>query len=61
MNGYIKDVKNVKLAAGFTEIMLPGEIEYRKEKESEKSGIAIDDPQYENLKKLLSEAGCPAE
>jgi LDH2 family malate/lactate/ureidoglycolate dehydrogenase len=61
MDGYIEDVKSVKLAEGFTEIMLPGEIEYRKEKESEKFGITIDEQQYENLKKLLVEAGCPVE
>jgi LDH2 family malate/lactate/ureidoglycolate dehydrogenase len=59
MQGYICDVKKVKCASGFNEILLPGEIEYRKGKESEENGIVIDDKQFEKLSLMLKTSGWP--
>jgi LDH2 family malate/lactate/ureidoglycolate dehydrogenase len=43
MEGYIKSIKSMKKAKGFDEIFIPGEIEYKKEQDSYKYGIELDE------------------
>ncbi|MHB1391511.1 MAG: Ldh family oxidoreductase [Clostridia bacterium] len=57
MAGYTESIKALKKAEGFNEILMPGEIEYNKEKVSEETGIEIDSQQVSSLNELLKEAG----
>lgn len=54
---YIKSAKNVKLAPGFSEIVMPGEIELRKQQASEEQGIDLDVQTIKDLNSLLVKSG----
>lgn len=53
--GYISSAKAINKANGFTEILMPGEIEYRREQESLEKGVYLDDQTVTSLNELLSE------
>jgi len=57
MTGYTETIKGLKKAEGFTEVLMPGEIEYRKEKNSEENGVEIDAQQIAALNELLVQSG----
>lgn len=57
MATYTDTIKGLRKAEGFTEILMPGEIEYRKEKNSEECGVEIDSQQIETLNELLIKSG----
>lgn len=57
MARYTDNVKNMKKANGFNEILMPGEIECHKEEYSLENGIEMDDQQAASLNALLAEAG----
>lgn len=53
-------VKNAVRAEGVTELYLPGEIEFRMEKERMESGIPIDEKVLDELDSLAKSIGAPA-
>jgi len=57
MTGYISKMKKLRLAPGSTEILIPGELEQRREKESEISGVTLDDNAVKALNDLLEKTG----
>lgn len=57
MGSYTDSVKNLKKAAGFNEILMPGEIELRKEQDSLKQGIELDAQTINDINALLNEIG----
>ncbi len=56
MAGYTGSIKNLKKAQGFHEILMPGEIEYRKEEESQDVGVNMTEEQLMALNKILIQA-----
>jgi uncharacterized oxidoreductase len=52
IDALIKAAKSTKLRPGFTEILMPGEPEFRTEKERQKQGIFIPDKTWEEIKKI---------
>lgn len=52
MDTLTSEVKGLKKADGFSEILMPGEIELRKAEENAVSGIDLPDPVYEELTAL---------
>lgn len=57
MKGYTADVKRLKKANGFDEIFMPGEIEYNREKQNLKEGIALDDNAVAAIDEILASIG----
>lgn len=57
MDTLTSEVKGLKKADGFSEILMPGEIELRKAEENAVSGIDLPDPVYEELTELGSPYG----
>lgn len=57
MEAYIISLKGMKKATFANEIYLPGEIEFIKERESERSGISLDDEAVDALNQLLEQHG----
>ena len=53
MKSYRESIKGVKRAQGVSEIYLPGEIEFYKERQSLTEGVEIDSKIMESLKGLL--------
>ncbi|MBC7114544.1 MAG: hypothetical protein PWR09_504 [Archaeoglobi archaeon] len=53
----MEKIKNCKPAKGFEEVLLPGELEERTEKERAARGIPLDDGTIEELKKVAEELG----
>jgi len=54
---YSKDLKSCRLREGFKEILLPGEIELRKEQESREGGIEMPEEVIDGLNSLMRKAG----
>lgn len=52
---YVDSAKNVKKAAGFSEIFMPGELERRREQSSAEKGIELDDQTLGVINGLLKE------
>ena len=59
MDGYRSSIKGMKKAKGFEEILMPGEIEYTKEKKSMTEGISMDDTAVTAINEILSSIGAP--
>jgi LDH2 family malate/lactate/ureidoglycolate dehydrogenase len=57
MAEYSNSIKSLKKAEGFSEILMPGEIKYRKEQNSLKDGIELDPQLISALDELLVQAG----
>lgn len=57
MRSYIQSVKGIRKATGFTEIILPGELEYRREQESLALGVELEEQTVAKLDDLLREVG----
>lgn len=57
MEGYIARVKGMRKAEGFGEILMPGEIEYNKERQSYKEGIELDEKAVASIDALLEATG----
>jgi len=57
MRDYFETVKSLKKAVGVEEIFIPGEIEFRREKESQERGIRIDDALASSINDLLAKLG----
>ena len=57
LSEYIARAKQLKRAAGFDEILMPGESSQGKERSSMEKGVSLDDNAVEALNKLLEEIG----
>ncbi len=57
MSTYAASVKGLKRANGFSEIFMPGEIEYEKEQRSKSEGIELEANAIEAINTLLSDIG----
>lgn len=57
MEGYMASIKGMKKANGFSEIFMPGEIEYNKEQQSYKEGIELDAKAVATINTLLERIG----
>ncbi len=57
VDNYIQEIKNSKLAERSTEILIPGELEFRKEQEYQQSGLQINDSVIKSLIKVAKETG----
>jgi len=54
---YFVQLKSMKLANNSSEILIPGEIEYRKELQSKENGIVLDDKAVNVINELLNQYG----
>ncbi|MBL8164249.1 MAG: Ldh family oxidoreductase, partial [Anaerolineae bacterium] len=52
MDAFIRDVKAAKLRPGFSEILVPGEIDYRREMEYRQNGARLDAVIFDQLQEL---------
>lgn len=57
MDEYFTQIKNLKKASFATEILIPGEIEYRNGQESKANGVALSEEAVEGLNTLLTQIG----
>jgi LDH2 family malate/lactate/ureidoglycolate dehydrogenase len=57
MDAFVREVKSSKLRPGFTEILAPGEADYRKEMESLRLGSNVDSEVMESLRRLADDLG----
>ena len=57
MADFVKYVKETPLAEGFTEVLYPGEIEYRTEQQRRRDGIPIEDETWRQLTGLAPASG----
>jgi LDH2 family malate/lactate/ureidoglycolate dehydrogenase len=52
MDAFIAECKAAKLRPGFTEILVPGEVEYRREQERRRTGTLVDALIFDQLADL---------
>ena len=57
MDDYISGIKGMKKANGFDAILMPGEIEYNKERQSMAEGISMDDNAVNAINEILTSIG----
>lgn len=57
MDRFIADIKAAKLRPGFTEILVPGEIDHRRETEYRKNGAQLDAVIFDQLAELAGKLG----
>ncbi|MEW6229381.1 MAG: Ldh family oxidoreductase [Bacillota bacterium] len=57
MGAYVRSIKKMKRAPGFTEILMPGELEFKREWESRTVGVELGSEVVEDLNEFLSQVG----
>ncbi|MBK9121735.1 MAG: Ldh family oxidoreductase [Chloroflexi bacterium] len=57
MDRFIADIRAAKLRPGFTEILVPGEVDYRREIEYRKNGAQLDAVIFDQLAELAGKLG----
>jgi LDH2 family malate/lactate/ureidoglycolate dehydrogenase len=57
MDAFIGECKSARLRPGFTEILVPGELEYRREQEHRRSGAKLDASVFNQLRELADRLG----
>ncbi len=57
VDALVQKIKSSKLRPGFTEILIPGEPEFRTEKERLKNGISIPDRTLEEIRATATTLG----
>ncbi|MDP8921946.1 MAG: Ldh family oxidoreductase [Chloroflexota bacterium] len=57
----VRDAKSVPPAEGFSEVLLPGELEWREERRRSKAGIPLEEADWAALVENLGKAGLSAE
>ena len=57
MAEYIQEIKGLRKQAGVEEILLPGEVERKKQEESRRSGIEIPEPVAKGIDQVLTKLG----
>lgn len=55
MDAFIQQIKSAKLRPGFGEILVPGEVDYRREQERRRDGTKIDAEIFDKLENLAME------
>lgn len=55
IDGFITDIKKSKLRPGFDEILVPGELEHRREQERRRNGIKLDAAVFDELATLAKD------
>jgi LDH2 family malate/lactate/ureidoglycolate dehydrogenase len=55
MNAFVADIKKSKVRPGFAEILVPGELEHRREGERRKHGVNLDAGVFDDLTTLAEE------
>jgi LDH2 family malate/lactate/ureidoglycolate dehydrogenase len=59
MREFIGMVKASRVRPGFKEILLPGELEWRRQREKSATGIPLDPEVFEDLRLLAKECNVP--
>ncbi|MBM4456367.1 MAG: Ldh family oxidoreductase [Chloroflexi bacterium] len=59
MADFIAMVKGSRVRPGFGEILLPGELEWRRMQEKKRNGVPLDPDAFDALRKLSAELGVP--
>ena len=54
MDAFVAEIKSSKLRPGFDEILVPGEIDYRREQEFRRDGAQLDAVVFDELKELAA-------
>ena len=54
MDAFIVEIKASKLRPGFTEVLVPGEIDHRREQEYRRNGARIDSVVFDELRELAA-------
>ena len=54
MDAFIAEIKSSKLRPGFTEVLVPGEIDHRREQEYRRNGARIDPVVFNELRELAA-------
>ena len=57
MDAFIADIKKSKLRPGFDEILVPGELEHRRERERRRDGVKLDASVFDELETLAKDLG----
>jgi LDH2 family malate/lactate/ureidoglycolate dehydrogenase len=60
MNAFIAEVKSAKLRPGFQEVLVPGELEHRRETEKRASGVPLPRSEANDLRALAGRLGVDA-
>ena len=53
------DIRTSRLRPGFDAVLVPGELEHRRETEKRASGVPLDRAVYDDLRDLAGELGIP--
>jgi LDH2 family malate/lactate/ureidoglycolate dehydrogenase len=59
MKRLVEDIRTSRLRPGFTEVLVPGELEHRRETQKRQAGVPLDRVVYEDLQALAGELGIP--
>lgn len=59
IEAFVRYIKDTPPADGFTEVLYPGELEYRTAQERQRSGIFVEDETWSQLTALKAEYGLP--
>lgn len=59
MKRLVDDIRTSRLRPGFSEVLVPGELEHRRETQKRQSGIPLDRTVFDDLKALAADLGIP--
>ncbi|MBN8618766.1 MAG: Ldh family oxidoreductase [Anaerolineae bacterium] len=59
MDDFIQQIKSAKLRPGFSEILIPGELDHRREQEYRKNGAQLDVDVFDELSRLAQDLSVP--
>ncbi|MBL8117498.1 MAG: Ldh family oxidoreductase, partial [Anaerolineae bacterium] len=59
MDDFIQQIKSAKLRPGFSEILIPGELDHRREQEYRKNGAQLDADVFDELSRLAQDLSVP--
>jgi LDH2 family malate/lactate/ureidoglycolate dehydrogenase len=59
MGRLVDDIRTSRLRPGFSEVLVPGELEHRRETQKRQDGVPLDAVVFEDLQALAGELGIP--
>lgn len=59
MDDFIQQIKSAKLRPGFSEVLIPGELDHRREQEYRKNGAQLDADVFDELSRLAQDLSVP--
>jgi LDH2 family malate/lactate/ureidoglycolate dehydrogenase len=59
MDDFIAEIKSAKVRPGFSEILVPGEVDFRREQAYRANGAQLDAVIFDELAALATELGIP--